>query len=198
MQTEAQTEDSATITFLKRTDFPVPRETGLLHEDHLWTDCTGSCTDVLIHQSAAENRDLKDDLRDAEDHLDFQTNEFARKERMMDTDNYYAPTKQQPLADRRQPVQPVQPMEEDEEPEEEPVSRRAAKKAAKAAAKEEKAAKKEEKRQRKEEAPVPVREPKAPVSEEAPQAPKESLQQPVEAPVQEEEKDDVDVTMVDL
>ena len=45
---------------------------------------------------------------------------------------------------------------------------------------------------------MPVREPKAPVSEEAPQAPKESLQQPVEAPVQEEEKDDVDVTMVDL
>ena len=195
MQTEAQTEDSATITFLngqisqfrEKLDFSMKIIYGLI-----------ALAVVLMFLSInllLKNRDLKDDLRDAEDHLDFQTNEFARKERMMDTDNYYAPTKQQPLADRRQPVQPVQPMEEDEEPEEEPVSRRAAKKAAKAAAKEEKAAKKEEKRQRKEEAPVPVREPKAPVSEEAP---KESLQQPVEAPVQEEEKDDVDVTMVDL
>lgn len=198
VQTEAQTEDSATITFLngqisqfrEKLDFSMKIIYGLI-----------ALAVVLMFLSInllLKNRDLKDDLRDAEDHLDFQTNEFARKERMMDTDNYYAPTKQQPLADRRQPVQPVQPMEEDEEPEEEPVSRRAAKKAAKAAAKEEKAAKKEEKRQRKEEAPVPVRGPKAPVSEEAPQAPKESLQQPEEAPVQEEEKDDVDVTMVDL
>ena len=41
-----------------------------------------------------KNRDLKDDLRDAENQLDFQTNEFARKERSMDTENYYAPIQQ--------------------------------------------------------------------------------------------------------
>lgn len=41
-----------------------------------------------------KNRDLKDDLKDAEDQLAYQTNEFARKERMMATDTYYAPTQQ--------------------------------------------------------------------------------------------------------
>lgn len=41
-----------------------------------------------------KNRDLKDDLRDAENQLAYQTNEFARKERMMATDTYYAPTQQ--------------------------------------------------------------------------------------------------------
>lgn len=38
-----------------------------------------------------KNHDLKDDLKDAQDQLAYQTNEFARKERMMVTDNYYAP-----------------------------------------------------------------------------------------------------------
>lgn len=62
-----------------------------------------------------KNRDLKDDLRDAENQLAYQTNEFARKERMMVTDHYYAPVQQgQPaVADARNmgqaPVQtPVQ------------------------------------------------------------------------------------------
>lgn len=46
-----------------------------------------------------KNRDLKDDLRDAENQLAYQTNEFARKERMMVTDHYYAPVQQgQPAA----------------------------------------------------------------------------------------------------
>lgn len=41
-----------------------------------------------------KNRDLKDDLKDAENQLAYQTNEFARKERMMVTDHYYAPVQQ--------------------------------------------------------------------------------------------------------
>lgn len=42
-----------------------------------------------------KNRDLKDDLRDAQEKLELQTNEFARKERFLATDNYYAPVQQQ-------------------------------------------------------------------------------------------------------
>ena len=48
----------------------------------------------LIINLILKNRDLKDDLKDAEDQLAYQTNEFARKERSMVTDNYYAPTQQ--------------------------------------------------------------------------------------------------------
>lgn len=42
-----------------------------------------------------KNRDLKDDLRDAQEKMELQTNEFARKERFLATDNYYAPVQQQ-------------------------------------------------------------------------------------------------------
>lgn len=48
----------------------------------------------LIINLILRNRDLKDDLKDAEDQLAYQTNEFARKEKSMITDNYYAPTQQ--------------------------------------------------------------------------------------------------------
>lgn len=48
----------------------------------------------LIINLILRNRDLKDDLKDAEDQLAYQTNEFARKEKFMVTDNYYAPTQQ--------------------------------------------------------------------------------------------------------
>ena len=48
----------------------------------------------LIINLILKNRDLKDDLKDAEDQLAYQTNEFARKEKSMVTDNYYAPTQQ--------------------------------------------------------------------------------------------------------
>lgn len=61
-----------------------------------------------------KNRDLKDDLRDAQEKLELQTNEFARKERFLATDNYYAPVQQQAaMGMRRQaakddkPAQPV-------------------------------------------------------------------------------------------
>lgn len=53
-----------------------------------------------------KNRDLKDDLKDAENQLAYQTNEFARKERMMATDTYYAPTQQgQPAAEGAKTVE---------------------------------------------------------------------------------------------
>lgn len=45
----------------------------------------------IIINLILKNHDLKDDLKDAQDQLAYQTNEFARKERMMVTDNYYAP-----------------------------------------------------------------------------------------------------------
>lgn len=50
-----------------------------------------------------KNRDLKDDLRDAQEKLELQTNEFARKERYLATDNYYAPTQQQAAMGMQQP-----------------------------------------------------------------------------------------------
>lgn len=54
---------------------------------------------VFIINLILKNRDLKDDLKDAEDQLTYQTNEFARKERMMATDTYYAPTQQEGAAE---------------------------------------------------------------------------------------------------
>lgn len=54
-----------------------------------------------------KNRDLKDDLRDAENQLDFQTNEFARKEKSMATENYYAPVQQDRAPELRQEEAPV-------------------------------------------------------------------------------------------
>lgn len=53
----------------------------------------------LVINLILKNRDLKDDLRDTQERLDMQTNEFARKEYYLATENYYAPTRS-----RRQPV----------------------------------------------------------------------------------------------
>lgn len=49
----------------------------------------------LVINLILKNRDLKDDLRDTQERLDMQTNEFARKEYYLATENYYAPTQQQ-------------------------------------------------------------------------------------------------------
>ncbi|MEY8426833.1 hypothetical protein AALA00_03745 [Lachnospiraceae bacterium 46-15] len=49
---------------------------------------------VFIINLILRNRDLKDDLKDVKNQLAYYTNEFARKEQMMVTDNYYAPTHQ--------------------------------------------------------------------------------------------------------
>ena len=46
----------------------------------------------LVINLILKNRDLKDDLRDTQERLDMQTNEFARKEYYLATENYYAPT----------------------------------------------------------------------------------------------------------
>lgn len=62
----------------------------------------------LIINLILKNRDLKDDLKDAEDQLAYQTNEFARKEKSMVTDNYYAPT-QQGRSGGEKSVQDMQP-----------------------------------------------------------------------------------------
>ena len=67
----------------------------------------------LVINLVLRNRDLKDDLKDAEDQLAYQTNEFARKEKFMVTDNYYAPTQQgeapQPLNRPEAAAQAVEP-----------------------------------------------------------------------------------------
>lgn len=49
---------------------------------------------VFIINLILRNRDLKDDLKDVKNQLAYYTNEFARKEQMMVTDNYYAPAQQ--------------------------------------------------------------------------------------------------------
>lgn len=59
---------------------------------------------AFIINLVLKNRDLKDDLKDAENQLAYQTNEFARKERMMATDTYYAPTQQGMQPSQGQPV----------------------------------------------------------------------------------------------
>lgn len=59
----------------------------------------------IIINLILKNKDLKDDLRDAENQLAYQTNEFARKERMMSTENYYAPTQQAAAKADPMPIQ---------------------------------------------------------------------------------------------
>lgn len=61
----------------------------------------------IIINLILKNRDLKDDLKDAEDKVAYQTNEFARKEKMMATDHYYAPVQQGGQPMQNEPVQEV-------------------------------------------------------------------------------------------
>ena len=65
----------------------------------------------LVINLILKNRDLKDDLRDTQERLDMQTNEFARKEYYLATENYYAPTQQQEATGmvQEEEPQPVHP-----------------------------------------------------------------------------------------
>ncbi|MDY3918957.1 MAG: hypothetical protein SOZ59_08160 [Candidatus Limivivens sp.] len=174
-QTTAQTEDSATIIFLngqisqfrEKLDFSMKVIYGLI-----------ALAVILMFLSInllLKNRDLKDDLRDAEDHLDFQTNEFARKEKMMDTDNYYAPVQAAPTpAPEAQPVAVTAEKEADENVREEPKAR------GRRGRKEEKAAQNAEQNA---------------VQNASVQAVPEPEKKETEAPAEEK---DVDVTMVEL
>lgn len=92
----------------------------------------------LIINLILKNRDLKDDLKDAEDQLAYQTNEFARKEKFMVTDNYYAPTQQgavpQPSAEKKteekrvaEPVKEKSVPVQEEQPEAQPAKPEAVK-----------------------------------------------------------------------
>lgn len=48
----------------------------------------------IIINLILKSRDLKDDIKDAENQLAYQTNEFARKEKSLASENYYAPVQQ--------------------------------------------------------------------------------------------------------
>lgn len=96
-QTEQQTESAANDTTVQLLQAQVDR----LKEN---TDLTMKIIYGLIALAVVllfviinlilKNRDLKDDLKDSENQLAYQTNEFARKEKSMDSENYYAPVQQ--------------------------------------------------------------------------------------------------------
>lgn len=123
----------------------------------------------LIINLILKNRDLKDDLKDAEDQLAYQTNEFARKEKSMGTDSYYAPSNQ---GEAPQPMR--------NQPPETPVEQPAA------------APQPEPRTERR--APEPVSPEPAPQSPEAGVKAPENGQTKTET----KEKKEVNVTMVDL
>lgn len=112
-QTEQQTESAANDTTVQLLQAQVDR----LKEN---TDLTMKIIYGLIALAVIllfviinlilKNRDLKDDLKDSENQLAYQTNEFARKEKSMDSENYYAPVQQD------QAPKPVQEEEEKASP----------------------------------------------------------------------------------
>lgn len=112
-QTEPQTESAANDTTVQLLQAQVDR----LKEN---TDLTMKIIYGLIALAVIllfviinlilKNRDLKDDLKDSENQLAYQTNEFARKEKSMDSENYYAPVQQD------QAPKPVQEEEEKDSP----------------------------------------------------------------------------------
>lgn len=106
-QTEAQTESKANDNTVKLLQSQVDR----LKEN---TDLTMKIIYGLIALAVIllfviinlilKNRDLKDDLKDSENQLAYQTNEFARKEKSLDSGNYYAPVQQEKAPE---PVNPT-------------------------------------------------------------------------------------------
>lgn len=106
-QTEAQTESTANDNTVKLLQAQVDR----LKEN---TDLTMKIIYGLIALAVIllfviinlilKNRDLKDDLKDSENQLAYQTNEFARKEKSLDSGNYYAPVQQEKAPE---PVNPT-------------------------------------------------------------------------------------------
>lgn len=106
-QTEAQTESKANDNTVKLLQAQVDR----LKEN---TDLTMKIIYGLIALAVIllfviinlilKNRDLKDDLKDSENQLAYQTNEFARKEKSLDSGNYYAPVQQEKAPE---PVNPT-------------------------------------------------------------------------------------------
>lgn len=143
-----------------------------------------------------KNRDLKDDLRDAEEKLEMQTNEFARKERFLATENYYAPTQQQAATGMQQQSQvPVQaPIQHTEEaPAIEETFGAAAKQPAvqKSGTRHSRRAEKREQKRAEKAASQMAEQPSAPMQQQAPKPAPQKMAPP-------KEKKDVDVTMIDL
>ncbi|WP_394926083.1 cadherin-like beta sandwich domain-containing protein [uncultured Robinsoniella sp.] len=66
----------------------------------------------IIINLALKNKDLKDDLREAENTLDFNTNEFARKEKTLSSDYYYAPVQEMQPESADAPGVPLEKVQE--------------------------------------------------------------------------------------
>lgn len=66
----------------------------------------------IIINLALKNKDLKDDLREAENNLDFNTNEFARKEKTLSSDYYYAPVQEMQPESADAPGVPLEKVQE--------------------------------------------------------------------------------------
>lgn len=66
----------------------------------------------IIINLALKNKDLKDDLREAENTLDFNTNEFARKEKTLSSDYYYAPVQEMQPESTDAPGVPLEKVQE--------------------------------------------------------------------------------------
>lgn len=64
---------------------------------------------IIIINLLMKKHDLKKDLKDAEDQIAYQTNEFARKEKNLSSSNYYAPSRQ---TDTPEPIERTQALEE--------------------------------------------------------------------------------------
>lgn len=97
-QTEAQTETSAandnTVKILQAQVDKLKANTDLTMKIIYGLIGLTVVLLFIIINLILKSRDLKDDIKDAENQLAYQTNEFARKEKSMASENYYAPVQQ--------------------------------------------------------------------------------------------------------
>lgn len=63
---------------------------------------------IVIINLLMKRHDLKKDLKDAEDQMAYQTNEFARKEKNLSSENYYAPSRQSETSESSQGEQALE------------------------------------------------------------------------------------------
>lgn len=106
-QTEAQTESTANDNTVKLLQAQVDRlkaNTDLTMKIIYGLIALAVILLFVIINLILKNRDLKDDLKDSENQLAYQTNEFARKEKSLDSGNYYAPVQQEKAPE---PVNPT-------------------------------------------------------------------------------------------
>lgn len=113
-ETQAETQDN-TVTILQAQVDKLKSNTDLTMKIIYGLIALAVILLFIIINLILKNRDLKDDLKDAEDQLAYQTNEFARKEKSLATDNYYAPVQQEkaPAPAPKEPVREAEPAVEE-------------------------------------------------------------------------------------